>query len=110
MFTAEMTYNGSTVSENIFVLKNQHIGLLSRNISIKLGLIKLISEVHPHKEVFEGLWKLKIKYKIQMNRNVKPYYIYVPIPLPIYLQSRVKDEFDNMINLGVIEEAIYPTE
>ena len=49
MFTAEMKYNGSTIRENIFVLKNQQIGLLSRNMSIKLGLIKQ-KEVHPHKE------------------------------------------------------------
>ena len=51
MFTAEMTYNGSTIRENIFVLKNQHIGLLSRNMSIKLGLVKRIGEIHPHKEL-----------------------------------------------------------
>ena len=49
MFTAEMKYNGSTIRENIFVLKNQQIGLLSRNMSIKLELIKQ-KEVHPHKE------------------------------------------------------------
>ena len=83
IFTAEMTYNGSTIRENIFVLKNQHIGILSRNMSIKIGIIKLIIEVHPHKELFEGFGKLKRKYKIQINRNMKPYgyitlyYIYV---------------------------------
>ena len=91
MFTAEMTYNGSTIRENMFVLKNQHIGLLSRNMSIKLGLIKLIGEVNQHKELFEGLGKLKRKYKIQINRNVKPYSIYVPRPVPIHLQARVKE-------------------
>ena len=79
-------------------------------MSIKLGLIKLIVEVHPHKELFEGLGKLKIKYKIHINRNMKPYSIYVPIPLPIHLRAPVKEEIDKMINLGVIEEAIYPTE
>ena len=91
MFTAEMIYNGSTIRENMFVLKNQHIGLLSRNMSIKLGLIKLIGEVNQHKELFEGLGKLKRKYKIQINRNVKPYSIYVPRPVPIHLQARVKE-------------------
>ena len=75
MFTAEMTYKESTIRENIYVLKNQHIGLLSRNMSIKLGLVKLIGEIHPHKELFEGLGKLKRKYKTQINRNVKPYSI-----------------------------------
>ena len=91
MFTVEMTYKESTIRENIYVLKNQHIGLLSRNMSIKLGLIKLIGEVHPHKEVFERLGKLKRKYKIQINRNVKPYSIYVPRPVPIHLQARIKE-------------------
>ena len=42
--------------------------------------------------------------------NVKPYSIYVPRPVPIHLKARVKEELDKMINLGVIEEAIYPTE
>ena len=41
---------------------------------------------------------------------MKPYSIYVPRPEPIHLQARVKEELDKMINLGVIEEAIYPTE
>ena len=109
MFTAEMTYKESTIRENIYVLKNQHIGLLSRNMSIKLGLVKLIGEIHPHKELFEGLGELKRKYKIQIKKEAKPYSIYVPRPVPIHLQTRVKEELDKMIKLGVIEEAMYPT-
>ena len=71
MFTAEMTYKESTIRENIYVLKNQHIGLLSRNMSIKLGLVKLIGEIHSHKELFEGLGELKRKYKIQIKKEAK---------------------------------------
>ena len=92
MFTAEMKYTESTIKENIYVLKNQHIGLLSRNMSIKLGLIKLIGEVHPPKEVFERIVKVKRKYKIKINRNVKPYSIYVPRPVPKHLQARISSE------------------
>ena len=90
MFTAEMTYKESTIRENIYVLKNQQIGLLSRNMSIKLGLIKLIGEVHPNKELFERLGKVKRKYKIHINRNVKPYSIYVPRPVPKHLQAELR--------------------
>ena len=66
-------------------------------MSIKLGLIKLIGEVHPHKEVFERLGKLKRKYKIQINWNVKPYSIYLPRPVPIHLQARVKEVAERAI-------------
>ena len=41
---------------------------------------------------------------------MNPYSIYVPRPVPIHLQVRVKEELDKIINLGVIEEAIYQTE
>ena len=79
MFTAEMTYDESTIRENIFVLKNQHIYLLSRKMSIKLGLLKLIDEVHPHKELFEihGKLKINIKSKLILQINMKPNSIYI---------------------------------
>ena len=61
---------------------------------IKLELVKLIGEIHPHKELFEGLGELKRKYKIQIKNEAKPYFIYVPRPVPIHLQTRVKEELD----------------
>ena len=39
-------------------------------MSIKLGLIKLIVEVHPHKELFEGLEKLKL-YQYIYERQLR---------------------------------------
>ena len=45
-----------------------------------------------------------------MKDGVKPYAINVPRPIPIHQKQQVKEEIDNMIDLGVIQEAIGPTE
>ena len=45
-----------------------------------------------------------------MKDGVKPYAINVPRPIPIHQQQQVKEEIEKMIDLGVIQEAIGPTE
>ena len=45
-----------------------------------------------------------------MKDGVKPYAIHVPRPIPIHQQQQVKEYIEKMIDLGVIQEAIGPTE
>ena len=75
-FDAIVTYKGKSMKEEIFILEKQTVGLLSRRLSVGLGIVKLIDEID--NRLFEGLGSLEYTYKIEMNDNIKPTSIYVP--------------------------------
>ena len=106
-----ITYKDRTIHKTLYVLENQICGLLSRRASVALRVVRLIveiTEINP--QIFEGLGNLERKYRIEMKDGVKLYAINVPRPIPIHQQQQVKEELENMIDLGVIQEAIGPTE
>ena len=86
-------------------MKEQQIGLLSRQASVKLGMISLISEVET---MYEGLGQLNTEYKFKLKNDAVPNYIYVPRPISLRLQEEVKGELNRMKNLGVIVESEGP--
>ena len=61
---------------------------MSRDVSVRLGLIKLVGEVN--RELFEGLGQVTTEYEIQIKDDIKPYSINVPRPVPIHHQPEVK--------------------
>ena len=106
-----ITYKDRTIHEALYVLENQICGLLSRRASVALGVVRLIGEITEiNPQIFEGLGNLERKYRIEMKDGVKPYAINVPRPIPIHQQQQVKEELEKMKDLGVIQEAIGPTE
>ena len=107
-FDAIVTYKGKSMKEEIFILEKQTVGLLSRRLSVGLGIVKLIDDID--NRLFEGLGSLEYTYKIEMNDNIKPTSIYVPRPVPIHQQEKDKEELDRMMSLNVIEEANSPTD
>ena len=105
---ATITYRGKTVQEEMYVLDQQSVGLMSRDVSVKLGLVKPVGEIN--RNIFLGLGQVKSTYEIQLRENVEPYSINVLRPVPIHLQAEVRNELDKMVRLSVIEEAIGPTD
>ena len=107
-FVGKLSYKEKEIEEEIYVIKNQTTGLLSRNASVKLGMITLINEVKKE-SLYEGLGQLKTQYKIRLRKEAIPYSIYVPRPVPLRMQEEVKKEL-RMQDLGVIAESEGPSE
>ena len=55
-FDAIVYYKGKSMKEEIFILEKQTVGLLSRRLSVGLGIVKLIDEID--NRLFEGLGSL----------------------------------------------------
>ena len=108
-FVGKLSYKEKEIEEEIYVIKNQTTGLLSRNASMKLGMITLINEVK-RESLYEGLGQLKTQYKIRVRKDAFPYSIYVPRPVPLRMQEEVKKELKRMQDLGIIEESEGPSE
>ena len=108
-FVGKLSYKEKEIEEEIYVIKNQTTGLLSRNASVKLGMIILINEVKKE-SLYEGLGQLKTQYKIRVRKDAIPYSIYVPRPVPLRMQEEVKKELKRMQDLGVIAESEGPSE
>ena len=108
-FVGKLSYKEKEIEEEIYVIKNQTTGLLSRNASVKLGMITLINEVKKE-SLYEGLGQLKTQYKIRVRKDAIPYSIYVPRPVPLRMQEEVKKELKRMQYLGVIAESEGPSE
>ena len=67
---------------------------MSRDVSVKLGLVNVVGEVN--RNIFLGLGQVKSTYEIQLRENVEPYSINVPRPVPIHLQAEVRNELDKI--------------
>uniref|UniRef100_A0A1A8CXN4 Gypsy retrotransposon integrase-like protein 1 n=1 Tax=Nothobranchius kadleci TaxID=1051664 RepID=A0A1A8CXN4_NOTKA len=104
------------IQENVYVIKNLHIALLSRPASVKLNLVcradcidmNVLNENYP--KLCQGLGLMQQPYTIKLKPNAVPFSLATPRRVPIPLLGKVKRELERMESMGVISRVEEPTE
>jgi len=112
----QMSGNHIEISENIYVLAQARIPLLSRNACELLHIIKFLGEVSAESVVqefpslFKGLSKIHQPCEIKLDENVRPYSVPTPHRVPLPLMSKVKSQLEKLESQGVIKQVVEPTD
>src|SRR5436190_6820025 len=121
--TVPLKYKEQEIVEDIYILSEQNVPLLSRNAIVKMGLVQLnlntidenvtgkddrFSQKYP--TVFEGLGKMHCNYLIRIKENAVPHAVAAPRRVPVTLQQKVKQQLDKMCLEGTISPVVEPTE
>jgi len=117
-FTGKLKWGDTEVEEEVFVVRRLRRPLLGRPAIESLGLIKRVGAVEMTKDtvekqfpgLFEGLGQLQGDYEISLKEGAKPHALSTPRRVAIPLLPRVKEELEQMEQLGVIERVEQPTE
>ncbi|XP_054871220.1 uncharacterized protein K02A2.6-like [Amphiprion ocellaris] len=104
------------IQEDMYVIKDLHIALLSRPASVKLNLVsradsidlKMLNESYP--KLCQGLGLMQQPYTIKLKPNAVPFSLATPRRVPIPLLGKVKKELERMESMGVISRVEEPTE
>lgn len=104
------------IQENVYVIKDLHIALLSRPASVKLNLVsradsidmKVLNENYP--KLCQGLGLMQQPYTIKLKPNAVPFSLATPRRVPIPLLGKVKQELERMESMGVISRVEEPTD
>ena len=118
---AVLCHKKFSVKEDIFVVNNQRVNLLSKRACAALSLLSCsVDETDVNRSelkldkflpVFEGLGQMKDAfYDIKLVDNAVPYAITVSRPVPIPLLDETRLELERMVNLSVVERVTGPTE
>ncbi|UYV70334.1 K02A2.6-like [Cordylochernes scorpioides] len=138
-FQATLEANGKVSHEEIYVIKNFPVSLLSAKASEELGFIQRL--LHDYPELFSGLGKLNKPYKIELNDQAQPYAIHThtvvtafstltsansarrkkknwkfgyaihtPRRIPFPLINKIKQKLKEMEQQGVIEKVDHATD
>ena len=60
-------------------------------------------------KLFRDMGCMNGDYHIQLKLDTQPYAVYTPRRIPLPLMSKVKDDIDRLLSLGVIERVDVPT-
>ncbi|XP_053305893.1 uncharacterized protein K02A2.6-like [Spea bombifrons] len=114
--------HNSTVTKHPFVVvPGEKVPLLGLQSIQQLGLLTKLFEITElkhksiatllvkYKDVFSGLGKLPIKYKIALKTGATPV-IHAPRKVPVALQDKLKKELQRLIKMDVLEQVHEPTE
>ncbi|XP_061159755.1 uncharacterized protein K02A2.6-like [Syngnathus typhle] len=104
------------IQENVYVIRDLHMALLSRPASVKLNLvsradsidIKMLNENYP--KLCQGLGLMQQPYTIKLKPDAVPFSLSTPRRVPIPLLGKVKEELERMESIGVISRVEEPTE
>lgn len=104
------------IEENVYVIEDLHIALLSRPASVKLNLVsradsidmKELNEKYP--KLCQGLGLMQQPYTIKLKPDAVPFSLATPRRVPIPLLGKVKQELEKMESMGVISRVEEPTE
>ncbi|XP_067944963.1 uncharacterized protein [Watersipora subatra] len=115
---AILTHGNKSISETIYVVRNQDVNLLSKFACQSLGLLACnVDNVDDFangvdnfvdKRLFQGLGAVKTECEIRLTDDAKPYSIFVLRAVPFPLLDKTK--LERMKSLGFIVEAKQPTE
>lgn len=102
--TIELNVTRPTFVEEFFVVRNAKIGILGRDLSTKLGILKIGFEVNSISETIREFPKAPgVLVKFQIDKKVTPkrtaYY-----RVPYALEAMVEKKLDTMEKRGIIEE------
>ena len=118
-FQATMRYQDRAHEEMVYVIKNQHSSLLSRDACNALRLVTCnvaenvvsqdVSQDFP--KLFSGLGLLKgYTYHISLKPEAIPTCIYTPRNIPHPLREKAQKQLQEMVTLGVISPVTEATE
>jgi hypothetical protein len=117
-----LSIQGKTCTEAIYLLDNQRFNLLGKTAIQNLGLLQPSPEVYhvgttidvrsEYPKLFQGLGCLKTKtpYKIQLKKDAKPLRLYTPRKVAHPMMDAVKTQLEQMVKSGVISPITEPTE
>ena len=116
-FKATLKYRNRSLTDSVYVLRNQPCSLLSRKACVDLGLIFCVEDVSKTPPdfvrecpcLFTCLGKLKTEYHITLEPDVKPVCLYMPRKIPHPLLPKVKTEVHSMLLQGIISPVTVPT-
>ena len=113
--SVQLTYNGRSCNQSIYVIKDLKNNLLGLPAITALQLLIKVDSIQPGNvqqsfpKLFQGLGTLKGDYQIQLKPDAKPYALYTARNVPIPLRGKVKQELERMEKLGVISKMDKPT-
>ena len=113
MFTGKVSYKNNSVNGNIYVLtKDNKCGnLLSRDMSVKLGIVSFIGVAAEKEELFGfGKWNTKPVDLQMKDENVQPYAVNTARKVPLPIRPAVKSTLKKMEDEGIIKKVTNPTE
>lgn len=118
-FSAEARVEGKEAEAEFVVINGEGAALLGRETAIKLGVLKLGTQIctvtcsetimSDYKEIFEGVGKLKdFQVKLYVNPDVPP--VAQPVRCtPFSLRDKVKEKIEELIAMDIIEPVEGPT-
>lgn len=116
-FTANMSYKGSVVKQQVYVVPGLATPLLGLPAIQDLSLLTQVDAIatesaftKQYPKVFTGLGKLEGEYKIKLKENATPFALAVPRRVPLPLRGKVQEELNRMEAMGVISPIEEATE
>lgn len=133
---ANLTYEGKTNLETMYVVRKLRQPILSRNAIIKFGVLnfptknvciisdynfdcktnyKIVSKFNleniskQFKGIFSEIGEFKNELSIEIKPNAKPFVQAVPRTVPLALLPKLKKELDRLLKLEIIEPIETPT-
>ena len=102
-FTGTLSYQGSTVQQDVYVVKGLRKPLIGR-LAIKVNTVDVYQQeiVMKFPRLFKGLGTLQGEYEIVLRKDARPYAIATPRRIPLPLKGQVEAELKHMETLGVI--------
>ncbi|XP_022777877.1 uncharacterized protein LOC111319348, partial [Stylophora pistillata] len=119
-FSAQARVEGKEAEAEFVVINGEGAALLGRETAIKLGVLKLGTQIctvtcsetvmSDYKKIFEGMGKLKdFQVKLYVNPDVPP--VAQPVRrTPFSLQDKVKEKIEELIAMDIIELVEGPTQ
>ncbi|XP_064462310.1 uncharacterized protein K02A2.6-like [Ornithodoros turicata] len=116
----DVTWNGQTIREQIFVIQGLRDALLGRPAILALNVLPQILTVDEcplgdpvaskYKDLFGPLGHMKAVYGIKLVPGATPHAVNYPRRVPIPFLPSVQAELRRMEDLGVIKKVDHPTE
>lgn len=112
-----ITYQGETIIQKVFLVKNQKNALLGKPAIRAFNLLRRVNRVktenlpeHRYADRFKGLGDMKREYKIVLRKNAQPFAIKVPRKIPLPLLEPTEKALKKEVELGIITKITDPTD
>ena len=118
-FQATLTTEKARTVQDLYVIKTLQESLLGRPAIEALHLLERVNSVvspldsgirKEFPELFTGLGKLKMTYRITMKKDAVPFAVTAPRRVPLPMQQKVKDDLERLEDLDVIRPMTTPTD